>query len=106
MEDMVILHCWSYQYLIDSNNRGAAWRLIGLQTFSFELNECAAYGDVNPLDYNAWEDNQSNRNRAFKTLHDNNFGNNFFFSGDLVSLLSHLSNMTVADRFLARIVGI
>ena len=46
------------------------------------INESIAYGNVNPLDYDAWDGYQSNRNRTFKTLYDHNIGNNIVISGD------------------------
>ena len=76
-----------------------SWR----STVFSRLNESVAYGNVNPLDvsswrspelmiailcvltyfqYDAWDGYQSNRNRTFKTLYDNNIGNNIVISGD------------------------
>ncbi len=34
------------------------------------------------MQYDAWDGYQSNRNRTFKTLYDNNIGNNIVISGD------------------------
>lgn len=46
------------------------------------LNESETYGNVNPLDYDAWDGYNANRNRTFKTLHDNKIDNNIVISGD------------------------
>ncbi|MCJ1424371.1 hypothetical protein MMC29_002259 [Sticta canariensis] len=73
---------WFYKQLIESSKRGAAWRVIGSQTVFSRLNESISYGNVNPLDYDAWDGYQSNRNRTFKTLYDNSIGNNIVISGD------------------------
>lgn len=45
---------WFNDSLKNSAERGAAWRLIGSQTVFSRLNESEAYGNVNPLDYDAW----------------------------------------------------
>lgn len=73
---------WFYSSIIASKNRGAAWRLIGSQTVFSKLNESLAYGNDNPLDYDAWDGYQANRNRTFKTLYDNDIGNNIMLAGD------------------------
>ncbi|KAL2434648.1 Alkaline phosphatase D [Exophiala dermatitidis] len=73
---------WFYQSLINSKNRGATWRLIGSQTVFSRINESLAYGNVNPLDYDAWDGYQANRNRTFQTLYNNNITNNILISGD------------------------
>ena len=44
---------WFYNQLISSKNRGAKWRVIGSQTVFSRINESAAYGNVDPLDYDA-----------------------------------------------------
>jgi len=36
------------------------------------INESAARGNVDPLDYDAWDGYQSNRNRTFATLYEHN----------------------------------
>ena len=73
---------WFYNQLISSKNRGAQWRVIGSQTVFSRINESVAYGNVNPLDYDAWDGYQANRNRTFQTLYDNNITNNIMISGD------------------------
>ena len=73
---------WFYRSLRESKARGAAWRVIGSQTVFSRLNESIAYGNTNPLDYDAWDGYQSNRNRTFQMLYDNNITNNIMISGD------------------------
>jgi alkaline phosphatase D len=46
---------WFYSELSKSANRGARWRVIGSQTVFSKVNESVAYGNVNPLDYDAWD---------------------------------------------------
>ncbi|KAI9817509.1 MAG: hypothetical protein M1827_001119 [Pycnora praestabilis] len=73
---------WFYSSLISSAQRNATWRIIGSQTVFSRINESIAYGNVDPLDYDAWDGYQANRNRTFQTLYDNNIGNNIMISGD------------------------
>ncbi|OCK95884.1 uncharacterized protein K441DRAFT_657864 [Cenococcum geophilum 1.58] len=73
---------WFYSQLSASAKRGAAWRIVGSQTVFSRLNESVAYGNVNPLDYDAWDGYQSNRNRTLSHLYDNGISNNVFISGD------------------------
>lgn len=46
------------------------------------INESVAYGNVDPLDYDAWDGYQANRNRTLNHLMQNNIGNNIVISGD------------------------
>ena len=46
---------WFYNSLVQSAQRGAAWRVIGSQTVFSRINESVAYGNTNPLDYDAWD---------------------------------------------------
>jgi alkaline phosphatase D len=39
-------------------------------------------GNTVLFDYDAWDGYQANRNRTFKTLYDNNIGNNIMLAGD------------------------
>jgi alkaline phosphatase D len=73
---------WFYNTLSSSAERGAAWRIIGSQTVFSKVNESAAYGNVNPLDYDAWDGYQANRNRTLQHLTENDIGNNIVISGD------------------------
>jgi alkaline phosphatase D len=73
---------WFYGTLIQSQARNAAWRVIGSQTVFSRVNESISYGNVNPLDYDAWDGYQANRNRTFNVLVTNNITNNIVLSGD------------------------
>jgi alkaline phosphatase D len=73
---------WFYNKLIESKERGATWRVIGSQTVFSRLNESLAYGNVDPLDYDAWDGYQSNRNRTLNVLYSKGIGNNIMLSGD------------------------
>ncbi len=70
---------WFYNQLITSK---ATWRVIGSQTVFSRINESISYGNVDPLDYDAWDGYQSNRNRTFQTLYSHNISNNIVISGD------------------------
>ncbi|EFQ32479.1 PhoD-like phosphatase [Colletotrichum graminicola] len=73
---------WFYKTVRDSSSRGAAWRIIGNQIVFSRMNESAALGDENPLNYDAWDGYQANRNRTFQVLYDGNVDNNIFLAGD------------------------
>ncbi|KAI4159729.1 MAG: hypothetical protein LQ342_006344 [Letrouitia transgressa] len=73
---------WFFNQLLTSKRRGAAWRIIGSQTVFSRLNESIAYGNENPLDYDAWDGYQASRNRTLQTLYDNDIGNNIMIAGD------------------------
>lgn len=77
---------WFYSTLINSNKRGAAWRIIGSQIVFSRLNQSAAYGEDTPLNYDSWDGYQANKNRTFNTLYQNGIGNNIMLAGDSVSL--------------------
>ncbi|KAH0370217.1 hypothetical protein KCU65_g2633, partial [Aureobasidium melanogenum] len=87
---------WFYNQLSQSANRGAAWRLIGSQTVFSRVNESAAYGNTNPLDYDAWDGYQANRNRTLSHLYNNGIGNNIIMSGD--SHASWVSDLAWLDH--------
>jgi alkaline phosphatase D len=87
---------WFYNQLTQSANRGAAWRLIGSQTVFSRVNESAAYGNTNPLDYDAWDGYQANRNRTLSHLYNNGIGNNIVMSGD--SHASWVSDLVWLDH--------
>jgi len=59
------------------------------------MNESLAYGNQNPLDYDAWDGYQANRNRTFKTLYDHNITNNIVMAGD--SHMSWVSDLVWLD---------
>lgn len=87
---------WLYNQLTVSAKRGAIWRVVGSQTVFSRINESLAYGDEDPLDYDAWDGYQSNRNRTFNILYENNIGNNIFLSGD--SHASWVSDLVWLDE--------
>ena len=96
---------WFYNQLSKSSDRGAAWRIIGNQVVFSRINESFAYGNANPLDYDAWDGYQSNRNRTFAHLYDNKINNTIFLAGDshaswvsdLVWLDEHPYNQSTGD---------
>lgn len=71
---------WFYNTLGESAKRGARWRVIGSQTVFSKINESVSYGNVNPLDYDAWDGYQANRNRTLDFLTKNDIGNNIVIS--------------------------
>lgn len=77
---------WFYDQLSSSKHRGATWRVIGSQTVFSKMNESVVYGNVNPLDYDAWDGYQANRNRTLNHLYEEDIGNNIVIAGD-----SHLN---------------
>lgn len=87
---------WFYDALSASAHRGAAWRVIGSQTVFSRMNESAAYGNVDPLDYDAWDGYQANRNRTLHHLYTNNIPNNIFISGD--SHMNWVSDLVWLDH--------
>ncbi|KIW19262.1 hypothetical protein PV08_03556 [Exophiala spinifera] len=87
---------WFYSSLKQSAARGAAWRIIGSQTVFSRINESLAYGNVDPLDYDAWDGYQANRNRTFATLYGHNITNNIMISGD--SHANWVSDLVWLDR--------
>jgi alkaline phosphatase D len=94
-----------YNRLVESSKRGAAWRIIGNQIIFSRINQSAAYGPENPLNYDAWDGYQSNRNRTLATLYDNKINNTIFLAGDshaswvsdLVWLDTHPYNPATGD---------
>ena len=73
---------WFYDQLSTSSDRGASWRIIGSQTVFSRLNESVSYGNEDPLDYDAWDGYQANRNRTLHHLYSNNIKDNIFLAGD------------------------
>ncbi|KAL3425442.1 alkaline phosphatase [Phlyctema vagabunda] len=73
---------WFYNQLTESSERGAAWRVIGNQIVFSRINQSYAYGDENPLNYDAWDGHQANRNRTLAHLYDNKINNTIFLAGD------------------------
>lgn len=60
------------------------------------VNESVVYGNVDPLDYDAWDGYQANRNRTLNHLSKNNIGNNIVMSGD--SHASWVSDLVWLDH--------
>ncbi|KJY00786.1 alkaline phosphatase like protein [Zymoseptoria brevis] len=83
---------WFYNTLGESADRGARWRVIGSQTVFSKVNESVSYGNTNPLDYDAWDGYQANRNRTLNYLTENDIGNNIVIAGD--SHASWVSDLT------------
>ena len=73
---------WFYRSLSESAKRGATWRVIGSQIVFSRVNQSAAYGDKNPVNYDAWDGYQANKNRTLNHLYSNNINNNIFLAGD------------------------
>lgn len=73
---------WFYNQLSSSAARGATWRIIGSQVIFSRVNQSLAFGDENPLNYDAWDGYQANRNRTLNHLYEKGIGNNIFLAGD------------------------
>lgn len=70
---------WLYHNLIESQERGATWKIIGQQIIVNHLE----YGEADfPIDYDAWDGYEANRKRMFDTIRSNNVENVIFLSGD------------------------
>ncbi|OQU97431.1 hypothetical protein CLAIMM_03362 isoform 2 [Cladophialophora immunda] len=87
---------WFYNQLSASKDRGAAWRLIGNQIVFSHLNQSLRLGDQNPLNYDAWDGYQANRNRTLRHLYDHNITDNIFLAGD--SHMSWVSDLAWLDE--------
>jgi len=73
---------WFYSQLSASQNRGAAWHVIGNQIVFSRLNQSIALGQDTPLDYDAWDGYLANKNRTLNHLYSNKINNTIFLSGD------------------------
>ncbi|KAI2783279.1 phosphodiesterase/alkaline phosphatase D precursor [Daldinia loculata] len=87
---------WFYRTLRESSTRGATWRIIGNQIIFSRMNESLATSEKLPFNYDQWDGYQANRNRTFKTLYENNIGNNVFLAGD--SHASWVSDLVWLDE--------
>lgn len=87
---------WFYNSLSHSSKRGAAWRVIGNQIVFSRINESIAYGNTNPLDYDAWDGYQANRNRTLAHLYNHKINNTIFLAGD--SHASWVSDLVWLDE--------
>lgn len=74
---------WFYRQLIESQERGATWRIIGNQIVFSRINITSWFGTFeNPFNGDQWDGYQSNRNRTFQTMYDFGLDNNIMLSGD------------------------
>lgn len=73
---------WFNNQLSSSATRGATWRIIGSQIIFSHVNQSFAFGNENPLNYDAWDGYQANRNRTLNHLYEKGIGNNIFLAGD------------------------
>lgn len=73
---------WFYGQLAASARREATWRIIGSQVIFSRVNQSLAFGDENPLNLDAWDGYQANRNRTLNHLYERGIGNNIFLAGD------------------------
>ncbi|KAI0136749.1 PhoD-like phosphatase [Xylariales sp. AK1849] len=87
---------WFYRKLRESSSRGATWRIIGNQIVFSRMNESLGLGDEDPLNGDAWDGYQSNRNRTFQALYENNINNTIFLAGD--SHASWVSDLVWLDE--------
>ncbi|RSM13171.1 hypothetical protein CEP52_002120 [Fusarium oligoseptatum] len=71
---------WFYRSLSESQERGAAWRIIGNQIIFSRITENWGDGEILPTDN--WSGYVANRNRTLEHLYDNEIGNNIFLAGD------------------------
>jgi alkaline phosphatase D len=88
---------WFYRSLSKSQERGAAWRIIGNQIIFSRITENWGNGEILPSDN--WSVSHpslvvnlqtltlhkgyvANRNRTLEHLYDNEIGNNIFLAGD------------------------
>lgn len=67
---------WLYRNMIDSQQRGATWKVVGQQIVMNWLN----YGQIHDLD--AWQGYRSNRRRFFDTIVENKIDNTVILAGD------------------------
>lgn len=71
---------WMYRTLSESAKRGATWRVVGSQIIFSHVDLSAV--NSNPVNYDAWDGYQSNKNRTLHHLYENNINNNIFLAGD------------------------
>ncbi|KAK0108408.1 hypothetical protein ONS95_003216 [Cadophora gregata] len=88
---------WNTDYIHDISNdagrslmgpRQESWfynklsQVIGNQIIFSRINQSFALGNENPLNYDAWDGYQSNKNRTLSHLYDNKINNTIFLAGD------------------------
>ncbi|PWN46632.1 hypothetical protein IE53DRAFT_18607 [Violaceomyces palustris] len=70
---------WFYKNLVEAQERGSIWKVVGQQIIVNHLHEgSASY----PFDYDAWDGYKANRRRMFKTITENKVDNTIFLAGD------------------------
>ena len=85
---------WMYRTLSDSAKRGATWRVVGSQIIFSHVDLSKVSN--NPVNYDAWDGYQSNKNRTLHHLYSNNIENNIFLAGD--SHASWVSDLVWLDE--------
>ncbi|CAO1615251.1 unnamed protein product [Parajaminaea phylloscopi] len=80
---------WFYDELVKSNKRGATWKIVGQQIIVGHIAEGQA---TYPVDYDAWDGYNQNRDRVLDTIRENNIDNVLFLAGD--SHASWLNELT------------
>lgn len=71
---------WFHRQLSESQERGAAWRIIGNQMIFSRMNMSAEGGRT--LDVDAWDGYVSTRNRTLQHIYDNGIQNVILLAGD------------------------
>lgn len=70
---------WFYKNLVQSQERGAIWKVVGQQIIVNHLH----YGQPTfEINYDAWDGYKANRRRMFNTIKENNIDNTIFLAGD------------------------
>lgn len=70
---------WFYKNLVQSQRRGAVWKVVGQQIIVNHLH----YGQASfPINEDAWDGYKANRRRMFNTIKANNVDNTLFLAGD------------------------
>ena len=88
---------WFYRKLSESASRGATWRVVGSQIVFSRVDRSAVDGPAaHPLNYDAWDGYQANKNRTLHHLYSNNINNNIFLAGD--SHASWVSDLAWLDE--------
>ncbi|KAF2827935.1 hypothetical protein CC86DRAFT_288876 [Ophiobolus disseminans] len=85
---------WMYRKLSESAKRGATWRVVGSQIVFSHMDLSGI--NNNPVNLDAWDGYQSNKNRTLHHLYSNNIDNNIFLAGD--SHASWVSDLVWLDE--------
>ena len=70
---------WLYSNIVESQQRGAVWKIIGQQVI---VNPVAQGSPSFPYNYDAWDGYNQNRRRFFDTLTENKVDNTVLIAGD------------------------